>query len=117
MSVDNAVYVRHEQCSRREGAPALAELYMHLDPLWPLERVAVDYSSNRWPIDLLSQFARIPHQTRAWESHPIEIFESESEADTLVPGCPYSGGFAFREREMRRVSDNETIGLYRFVPL
>ena len=50
-----------------------AELVLALPPEWPLEQEALDDERNWWPLRVLKQIARLPHEydTFIWYGHTI----------------------------------------------
>lgn len=92
------------------------ELFMQLEPAWPLQPCDMDSLDNRWPIEYLRSLARLPQSTGGWEGAPVQFFLNESPADTMSPKCSYAGSFAFQERRFV-CRDNKCIAVYRVTPL
>ena len=85
-----------------------AELFMLLPPDWPLEHEAFKDERNWWPLRLLKQLARLPHEydTWLWTGHtvpngdPPEPYAAGTGlcCALLVPPLGVPDGFAELER-------------------
>jgi hypothetical protein len=67
-----------------------AELCLALPPDWPIDADSFSDERNYWPIRLLKQLARLPHQFNTWLGWGHSIPNGER-AVPYAPGIPYTG--------------------------
>ncbi len=67
-----------------------AELCIALDPAWPLSEESFRDDRAYWPVRLLKQLARLPHDFGTWIGHGHSIPNGES-AKPYAPGCRFTG--------------------------
>lgn len=102
-----------------EGAEEwrFAEVLIHLPPDWPLLQEDFADPNHYWPIRLLKQLARFPHETKSWLGPGHTIGE-----ETTVYGdrTPFTGAILLppddEEFAALRV-EGETIRFFEVVPL
>jgi hypothetical protein len=93
---------------------AYGELFLLLPREWN--------SSDWWPIELLRQLARYPHERETWlacghivqNGHPPRPFRSDVPFSGLLLTHPVSQGAA---AEYRRLPDGRLVRFYQVVPL
>ncbi len=93
-----------------------AELFLQLPSSWLLSPAELNHKANRWPIDLLRELARIPHQNNSWIGGPFGVFANENATDTYAGSNAFSASFAINELFfMNRAL--QLIRVYRVVPI
>lgn len=63
--------------------PAFAEALVVLPKGWPLERSDFDDEKNYWPLRLIKNIARFPHQAKTWLGFGHTIASGDSPQTTL----------------------------------
>ena len=72
------------------GYHEYAELMLCLPPEWRLGDDAFRDEANYWPLRLLKQFARLPHEYQTWTG-PWHSMPNGDPAEPYAPGLPFVG--------------------------
>ncbi|MGY0002409.1 suppressor of fused domain protein [Micromonospora sp. I033] len=72
------------------GISPYAELMLSLPADWPLAQAAGPDDGTGWPLRILKQVARLPHEYGTWigEWHSVP---NGDPAQPYAPGCPFAG--------------------------
>jgi hypothetical protein len=103
-------------------APAYAELLICLPGDWPLEQADFKDEANFWPIRLMKQLARLPHEYDTWlgfghtvpNGDPPEPFDNSTKlcCALIVPPTLFDERF-----DQLALSDDKVVQFYAIVPL
>lgn len=105
-----------------EGVSPYAELMLCLPPEWPLTQAAVGDERTGWPVQVLKQVARLPHEYATW----IGAWHSIPNGDPAVPyapDTPFAGVVVtpmldvLPEARTIDVGDGTVINLLALIPL
>jgi hypothetical protein len=104
------------------GHHEFAELMLCLPPEWPLGDEPYVGQDTHWPLRLLKQFARLPHEYQTWVG-PWHSMPNGDPAEPYVPGLPFVAAMLTPmlrcSPEARTVitDDGRTISLLAVIPL
>lgn len=99
-----------------------AELMLALPPDWPISEAAFYDINNYWPIQMLRQLARMPHQTQSW----LGLLHSMNNGEPPAPFAPntaFTGVIVLRPVlfgegiRTLRLPDRRVINLLALIPL
>lgn len=101
-----------------------SELFVLLPPDWPLEQEALQDEANYWPLRILKQLARLPHEYDSWiwtghtvpNGDPPSPYAEGTElcCALVTPALEVPDGFALLERpEAAPIHFHTLLPLYR----
>ncbi len=101
---------------------AYAELLICLPEDWPLSEDDFEDENNYWPLRLLKQLARLPHEFESWFGYGHSIPNGDPAEpyadDTELCGAVLVPAFFFGEEFMElKTSGGKTINFYAIIPV
>lgn len=96
-----------------------AELMLFLPADWPIDEKSIKEENNYWPIRLLKQLARFPHQYSTWLGHGHTI-PNYAEYEPYAENTGLNGVILSALKDdisLLKTKDNNIINIYLLIPL